>query len=496
MENTNQSEVALRFRVGLFTVMGLLLLGALTVFVNNRPFWWRPCTQVKISITDATGLQPKSEVRSLGLQIGYLETVELYETHVRLGICVTAPVELLPTTQAYIKGEGFLGDKFVELKPVRYIGDRHESEAEAESSEAEKTGEPAKKESSAYEMPILRFPGSLALRVIETGLRREAFAEEAKTVREIPVGSQGQDIQAVVTEVEKLVTEVNGLATNLKEALGPEELKKTVTQLNIALENASKTLSPEGNLTTTAQRTLAKLEDSIEHLRDLLTRINQGKGSIGRIMNDEVFAEELEKAIKSVNRLLDKTVDYRFNVDLGAARILQYEDSNTRAYFQVELWPTKKKFYRVGMAIDPRGSRRRTVTTTTAAGSAPIEVETVRRAQQGILLSAQLGTLLFERWELGIGILYNDGAFRNSVYLWYGDEKDRLKVTTDVYTSVLAQTDKSFDIRNFVVFRPFSIVYVQAGLDSIYKVNGNLRWSFGAGINFNDDDIKILFAFL
>ncbi|MBI4926045.1 MAG: MCE family protein, partial [Bdellovibrio sp.] len=110
------------FRVGIFTIIGLALIGALTVFVNDKPYWWKRCETASIKIEDATGLKAKSPVRSLGLEIGYLKSVELYETYVNLNICITAPVETLPTTRAYIRGEGFLGDKFLELKPVRYIG--------------------------------------------------------------------------------------------------------------------------------------------------------------------------------------------------------------------------------------------------------------------------------------------------------------------------------------------------------------------------------------
>src|SRR3954464_12080302 len=120
--NTTQATISTKFRVGIFSLMGLMLIGAMTVFVNNKPYWWRSCQPVYINVEDATGLKTKSPIRSLGLQIGYLKSVELTETFVRLGVCGAAPVEILNTTRAYIRGEGFLGDKFVELKPVKYIG--------------------------------------------------------------------------------------------------------------------------------------------------------------------------------------------------------------------------------------------------------------------------------------------------------------------------------------------------------------------------------------
>src|SRR3954462_13235031 len=119
--NPNQASTSTRIKVGLFTLIGLLLIGATTVYVNEKPFFWRPCQLVRINVEDATGLKTKSPIRSLGIEIGYLKSVSLSETHVTLGICITAPVEVLPSTRAFIRGEGFLGDKFVELKPVKYL---------------------------------------------------------------------------------------------------------------------------------------------------------------------------------------------------------------------------------------------------------------------------------------------------------------------------------------------------------------------------------------
>ena len=120
--NPSEANKATTVRVGLFTLFGLALIGAFTVFVNDKPYWWRKCEPVYISVEDATGLKQKSAILSLGLQVGYLNSVELTETRVKIGVCITAPIDILPDTRAYIRGEGFLGDKFVELKPVRYVG--------------------------------------------------------------------------------------------------------------------------------------------------------------------------------------------------------------------------------------------------------------------------------------------------------------------------------------------------------------------------------------
>src|SRR6185436_4694493 len=123
-----------------------------------------------------------------------------------------------------------------------------------------------------------------------------------------------------------------------KQAINPEQLRDTMKQLNRTLENASKTLAPEGGLNRTAQRTLAKLEDSIEQLRDMMTRVNKGEGSIGMLVNDPSYAEEIRRAIRNVNKLLSKVGDVRFVVDLGGGLMPAY--GGGRGYFNLGIWPT------------------------------------------------------------------------------------------------------------------------------------------------------------
>ena len=155
--------------------------------------------------------------------------------------------------------------------------------------------------------------------------------------QDIPVGEKSQDMQHLVNQVDGLVSEMTKLTGNLREALKPEELRSTMLQLNKTLENASKLLSPEGGLNTTAQRTLAKLEDAIEQMRDMMTRVNHGEGSLGMLLNDPVYAEEIRKALENINRILNRVAGSRFVINLGAEKLPAYK--GTRGFFQLGIWP-------------------------------------------------------------------------------------------------------------------------------------------------------------
>jgi phospholipid/cholesterol/gamma-HCH transport system substrate-binding protein len=500
--NSLDASIGTRIKVGLFTILGLLLIGAVTVLVNDKPYWWRSCQLVKISVEDATGLKMKSAVRSMGIEIGYLKSVDLSETHVDLGICITAPVEVLPSTRAFIRGEGFLGDKFVELKPVRYLGGpksgaieiRHASyaanfmnrvwDAVLPSAHAEE-GVAAAADTTTSVPVVASTPAASA-----TTNQRPA-TRTGTNGRQIPVGETSQDMQAVVNRVDGLVNEMTQLTSNLRQAINPEELRTTMKQLNKTLENASKTLSPDSGLNQTAQRTLAKLEASIDQLRDMLTRMNKGEGSVGRIMNDPVFADELEKALKSMNKILGRASEFRFVVDIGGQRLRGYDGS--RGYFKFYIYPSPDRYYLLGISVDPRGRRSITNIVTEAGGTAT-SVRTTQVEETGILLTGMVGKLFFDRrLDLSIGALYGDGAVSAAINFGPVKHEADLQLRGDVYSR---GQDVPTDGRLTLTARIFEGLYLDGGLESFRKIEGKTAWSYGAGVAFDDEDIKLLFTLI
>lgn len=452
--NSAHASTQTKIKVGFFTILGLLAIGAITVFVNDKPQWWKPCQFVTINIDDATGLKERSGVRSLGLEIGYLKSVILSESHVELGICITEDVEVLPTTRAYIRSEGFLGDKFVELKPVKYLG-----------------------------------RGSKIQSLLDA-LIPSAYAQNPDpqpTDRQIPVGEEGQDIQNLVKRVDSLVGEMTKLTNNLRDAINPEELRSTMRQLNRTLENASKTLAPEGGLNQTAQRTLGKLEDSIEQLRDMMVRVNQGEGSLGMLLNDPAYAEEIREILKNANKFLNRAAEIRMNVDIGG-QIIQGHDSS-RGWFQLQIWPTSTRYYLLALSFDPRGAR--TVTTTTTETPAGTTTSTTEQIEEtAFLVSAMFGKVFFRRLDLSVGARHGDGAASLGLYVGPQGMENRAELRGDLYTRA-----GNIDGRTFLTLRPYSTIYVQGGIESFRKVNGETAFMIGGGVSFDDEDIKLLFTF-
>ncbi|MEO5970074.1 MAG: hypothetical protein ABIQ95_09115, partial [Bdellovibrionia bacterium] len=305
---------------------------------------------------------------------------------------------------------------------------------------------------------------------------------------------EGQDVQHLVGRVDELVQEMSGLTGNLKKSLNPEEMKRTMDQLNVTLQNANRTLSPEGGINQTAQRTLAKLEDSIEQLRDQMTRVNRGEGSVGMLLNDPSYAEEIRVAVKNVNRLLNKVGDIRFVVDIGAAMLPAY--SGGRAWFQLGIWPAPDRYYLLGLASDSRGRISNTITTTTTtAGGLTQTVSSQAQVldQTSTLLTAMLGKVFWGRLDLSVGALYGDGAGSAKILLGPTGSEKLFEIKNDLY---LRTNSAGLDVRIALTAHPVSGVYLTAAIESVKGLPGGGQpiYSYGAGISFDDEDIKLLFA--
>lgn len=475
MANANEASRAVKLKTGAFTVVGMLFIGALTVYINNRPFWWRTCELIQVTVQDATGLKKKSPVKSLGLDIGYISGIGLVSRGVSLNICVTAPVAITPETRAYVRSEGFLGDKFLELKPVKYIGSESQDEAPAGPEETP-SGKPSHSSFFRVLKELIGF--------------NEAFADEVRAdTKRVPVGEGSADMQA-------LMSEMKSLTTSLKESINPEEIRATIRQLNRTLEDASRALSPQGGLTQTAQRSLIKLEDAIDQMRDQMTRINQGEGSVGMVLNDPAYAEELKKALKSLNQLLGRASEIRLEMNLGIHQMPAY--SAARSSVLLALYPRVDRYYLLGGDMDPRGNFTQTVTTAEIAGTSNTVSTTVQQ-KGGFNLTVMVGKIFRERFDIAIGLLRGDGATTFTLNLGPTENLQQIQLKSDLYfraKTINGTWTAQPDARIYAMFQPVSIFYVIGGVEGFRRVENHFSTFFGGGLRFEDEDIKLLFSFL
>ncbi|HYM08379.1 MAG TPA: MlaD family protein [Terriglobales bacterium] len=108
------------FRLGIFIVAALALLGTGIFLIGNRQFLFTPTYGLKAQFDNASGLAGGADVRVGGIRMGTVQQIQLPS---RPDEKVTVVMDVVKSTRdiikkdsvAFIKTEGLLGSKYVEI---------------------------------------------------------------------------------------------------------------------------------------------------------------------------------------------------------------------------------------------------------------------------------------------------------------------------------------------------------------------------------------------
>lgn len=487
-------------RLGVFATLGIIILVGFSFYVNDQPFWYRACNAIDITVDDATGLRRKSPVKTLGLDIGYIKSVDLDGENVVISVCITAQVRLRSDTRAYVRSIGVLGDRFLELKPVDVGPVRPNSRvdslkvplqkgAEDQSLllEEERSSKPAAK----IREKVLDQAASLFDLLIPSAQASEAFAADAyaQQGKQTLQASRETEISDMLKRATKLIDQLTLLTRDLRDATSQASFKELVVNLNEAAKNLAQLLEPKGELTKNLRKSMESFRKSLESAEEALNKINTGKGSIGKLLNDEKLYDEAVAAIKGLNLLLGKAGALRVFVDLSADQVPAFDGGKGRFYLKIEPNPTR--YYLLGISTDPRGAEERTTTTTITSAGTSTEQKIVNK-ENGIKFTFALGKY-FGPLDLKVGLIENAGTVGVGYWL---DEDHNWGVMAELYK------EKKVDpvrLRVYARAQVFMGLYLRAGVEDIKRYQGpkmnSIPYFFGAGLYFNDEDIKYLLAF-
>lgn len=517
-------------RIGIFTAIGVAFIIGFSVYVNDHPYWYRPCNEVKIHVDDATGLRRKSPVKTLGLDIGFINAVSLDGDNVMVRVCVTGPVKLNAETRAYIRSSGFLGDKFLELKPV----DMNNGEGGASSTPAPETV-PVPKEKSNEGAPgsessaidIIKMPSAAPIKqhklpgdevrfekmedsseesipdpdqvnagpyIIQQAISlllspwtQTAHAEAAEAAPQQTLNaSREAELQDTVKKVGKLIDQLTLMVGDLREVTQQKDFKETVVNLNAAMKHLEGLLRPTGKTMKNLDATMESLKNTAASAEVVLKKVENGEGTIGKFVNDPSIFEELKAAIKSLNMLLGKAGTLKTYVDIGGSRIDAYDGNKAR--FSVIIAPNPGRYYLVGITSDPRGRDRTTRTTTRINNGSPSVEEKTVNEEKGLRITALFGKY-FGPFDLKIGIIEDNGAAGAGI--WFDSER-RFGIHAEVYS---AGKNQPISLRAYARAQIISSIYLTGGIDDNHKYYGKTPYFMGAGLFFDDDDLKYLLAF-
>lgn len=264
-------------QVGALVILTAVIFVAGLFWISGSPFRG-PTMRVSGLAVDAGQITPDSKVFLRGVEVGNVDAVRLEAQQVLLTMTLYAGVELSADTRGVIKPAGFLGAQLVELMP----GVSGPALAEGDTITLGRSSDLMSLASNlGDETGVLlgRLESVLSERMVENmNASSEAFTS---TMREL------ESLMATEREA------IHGMLANMETASGQLAALAGSDELDRSL----------ANLDTLSSRLAAASESFDETSTSLATitsRLEQGEGSLGKMMTDEDLYDGLTETLANL----------------------------------------------------------------------------------------------------------------------------------------------------------------------------------------------------
>lgn len=496
------------------TRVGIFILSAIGIFlylsINIRAFRLDKDQfyMYKAYFDDTGGLTVKAPVKIAGVDVGWVESIELLSGgKAEVILRVRRNNKLSKNAYAMIHQDGLIGNKTLEVDP----------------------GDP----STGFLMPgsTLSMPGKTPASVGELldQFRDIATAihDVASSFKNVFASRQGEEnMRATLDSVTKATDRMADFSETLQRSLNKNE--ENIDQIMNDFRATMETLRKETPGLTNSFRTNAdkvgsafvSVEDTAVQARDtfkeaglVAEKINSGKGVIGKLVNEDETYGDLKKTVRGFKDYVGKTTSLLLNVDMHAETT--WRDNNSKGYFDLTLRPNTDCFYMVQLVADERGSITRDVTYTRRMDEKgnvlraseldiPLErkvefadvVETTVRRKNDILFGLQFGKR-FDRLAFRIGVFESSFGVGCDYYVPLQTDKLHWITTLEAFDfkGIKRINDSRPHLKWLNKLYFLRSLYTAFGVDDVCSKYTASAF-FGGGLRFGDDDLKYFLSYL
>ncbi len=436
-------KISAEMQVGLFALGALILLVYMTVKVSEGGLFQGGAYSVGVVIESAEGLTKKTPVEVAGIQVGFIEDIHLYEGHrAKAQLRLNREVKLGQDARAQVRTKGFLGETYIELIPgnteAGMIGNHGEIQATNPYVDLGQIASDVREITSSVKKLLAEDGQGPVTRVLKN---MEVFTAK---LSELTVQNQ-QGINDIVANLKQFSTDLSQVMADRKESL----------------------------------------KDTMERIHNITRKIDEGRGTVGRLINDDDIATNLNDAAKGVSETLGGV--NRFQIELGFHLEYLTKTKDFKNYASIVLKPRPDKYFLLELVVDPSPSPVRTLTTTeitTGGATATVSTDTRTVEKNHFLISAELAKT-FYNFTLRGGLIESRGG-----------------VGLDYNFGPLDLQFSAFDFRSDIQQRPHlklmgslnvtSNFYVVSGLDDFISRQQKWDWFVGAGFRLVDNDVRSL----
>ncbi|WP_456402122.1 MlaD family protein [Persephonella sp.] len=505
-----------QFKVGLFVLIISGIFAYLTILFNDRGFG-RDKEEYYVYFNMVEGLSKGADVQIKGVKVGRVDDIKFKENIVEVKISVDKGVPIYKNAIAYIRTLGLMGDKYVYIDPGSPDAGRLPEKSIIKKGQVFSSAEEAFSSAADVAKKV-----EILIDNLNKAIEEGNLTELIKKIRILAehtdqlIQENRQDLRKTVenvriitddlrTNLPKLIDRLDKITENIESITSENrddirDLIKNLKETSVALKEktpdvldsidkaARQVHDTVGENRDDIRKAVEKIKDASVRLERILEKIDEGKGTVGKLINEDDLYNNVNEGVKSfakpfkvINRseldikLYGET--HTGNEDLKAGIGAIFSHRPDRYLYFGALSNTngkvlKEEEYQTGSTVTTRLTRN-----------------------YGILFDVQYAGKLFDLGEsssfwIRAG-LKDSGAAAGFDLVF----SENLSVKSDIYNfdRKFASGEPSrpqFDIFFQYKFGSSPIFLDLGGSDLL---NSNVRGFFiGGGFLFNDNDLKYI----
>lgn len=485
--------MSIETKVGIFVVIGSIFIAVLSAVFGNISFHGGGKT-VYFKINDATGIRAGTPIMYRGIKVGEVEEVALQKEYISAKVVVFSGYEIPDNVIFTVKQSGFVGQKYVEFeidpnvqaKSALLDGYEYDGKQSASSMDAVM----AKLDKVAGEMELLLHSIN---DIVATNESKGALKDTIGNLKAIT-----DSINSLITSNDEKFNEVIENARNMTEVIDRllvkneaginrsvaniDELMQTLKQFGASVDRILQ--NNEGNIDDSLKNLREitdKINSAMDNIGDITRDINEGKGTLGLLINDNETKENVKNVVSGISSFFGNSKDgesgFKLYGTIGADYLFDGKSVNTgRGYAQVSLYTDPRNFYMIGVGnipnIDPHGDF--------------YDITGRRIKNSELAVSLQYSHIFQKIFGLRFGIFDNTLGLATD---FYPLKNDNLTISLEAYD--FNAYSSRFDVytRALIKWYFYKGFFLQGGVEDIIG-NTNRMYMVGTGVRFSPGDFK------
>lgn len=476
------------FKVGLLALLAAVFTAVFIVQTDDRPDGAIDGYTLYADVATAEGVRVTTQVLIAGVSVGSIRDIGLEGNAARLALEMSSNLALPVDSWAELRTSGVLGDKIVVITP----GSAQELLVDGDVLDTRPYGIDIDNLQDQLEV----ITGDV--QAITASLRDYLEDDAVKSSLDATV----KNMEQLSEEVRELSTankaEVNAIARNLREV---SESLKTI------IDATGTTVEEQGQAVADATERLNK---SLEDINSITSKIDQGQGTLGVLINDdtpvrqvEATLHEVNTTLREVNQVVTSVSDLRTEVYYDGAYFMGQQPTSgalvenpvhhkSRNVLGLQIMPREDYWYMFEFVDHPVGSFDFRQVESPELGTRYTEYVRTRDVRFSFQFARR-----YDHLVLRLGVKHSSGGVGADAYLW----QDRVKFSADLYDFTYASyplLDGTPNLELGLRVEPYPHVFVQGGVyNAVMGARHGMHTGYvGAGLHFNDDDFKWIIATL